>query len=65
VPSGIQAVPGAVRAWKTSREWSTGLCGRFGWLTLTAPERFRLSLLFYRPTPTFLAAEGLRQVGPS
>jgi hypothetical protein len=54
-----------VWAWKTSREWATGLCGRFGWLTLTAPERFRLSLLFYRPTPTFLAAEGLSQVGPS
>jgi hypothetical protein len=40
------------------------LCGRFGWLTLTAPERFRLSL-FYRPTPTFLAAGGFRQLGPS
>jgi hypothetical protein len=36
----------------------TGLCGQFGRLAFTAPERFPPCPLFYRPTLTFLAAVG-------
>src|SRR5262249_37517655 len=48
VPPGAFGHPGrsgGTAGMETSREWATGLCGRFGWLTLTAPECFRLSLV--------------------